>query len=941
MFMIWASFFLILSVTQGQEVFFEGQNPPGIEWKKIETPHYKIVFPFEIEEDAQHVANILESTRNAVSYSLNYYSPKVTVILHNNNLDSNAYVAIGPRRSEWYLTPYMAPYLGSTEWAMTLGLHEIRHLVQYDKGLRGTNKAYYALFGEWGLAVGMTLSMPDWFMEGDAVVLETELSQGGRGRLSSFYRYFWHYGHTKQHPSYIQLKLGSYNFITPGPYVYGYLLHSYIRKQFGPKTLEKIFIRGTDESYTPYSFYNALKEMTWLDDNQISDEMIQNLKKESDLFFKEQKIVADQSITANSTDKTQMYSWPVSLQSALYAVKTDYNEIPRIIKLEPSGKESVLAFLKKPSWQRITGDGDWLIFNHFSNDTRWGLKNYSDIMLYNVKENDWKKVTNNGRYFSPAYNDTLKLIATCEYDRQLKSYLVILYPNGSIKERFKLSGLCLDPVIVGKDHFAYINKDGQGHYRINQIKSNDHQTLFEFSNKTVSSLQHYEGHLYFESEYTGISNIFRLKTVPHSKLKQTKLEQITFSQFGSYQPFVSNNTLYYSFFSTHGVQNIASVKLQKAKYSAPKPNEFRYSRPIQNQEQGDQTSKIKKTKFPTNDYDRLEDMFHFHSWQILAPPLGTQISLIGYADSLHHTHNFTFGGFYNLNEKEFGLFGRSVFSSWYPMFSLTAIHQRRTQDFTLLSGGIANEYTTSWNESKASFQIHLTLKDLDWIFNKFFEMSYGPEIISADSRDIYYSYDINNATYLSHKLAISLGSTRSMAPRDLFPKWGFVTQNLYQFGDSINKDHYHSNMVGSYNKIYLPGILDNDGFVILADYEKHRSLFDYRYEVNILHPRGYSYTFYPDMRKLSGNYRTPISYPDKNLSDFLYIKRVSLGFFSDYLLGKSPFIEKEYFSTGAELIFDLFPFKLPGSINIVPRIIYTHNTKQIVQEVALETGFSY
>ena len=57
----------------------------------------------------------------------------------------------------------------------------------------GSPRLYY-LFGEGGQALANSLSVPNWFWEGDAVYQETLVSDQGRGRLPYFfngYRALW------------------------------------------------------------------------------------------------------------------------------------------------------------------------------------------------------------------------------------------------------------------------------------------------------------------------------------------------------------------------------------------------------------------------------------------------------------------------------------------------------------------------------------------------------------------------------------------------------------------------------------------------------------------------------------------------------------------------------------------------------------------------------
>src|ERR1035441_2248515 len=63
------------------------QYPPGTEWRRIRTSHFDIVYPSEIEADAQRAANALETLYTPLSQSLGAALPKrTTVVLADQNV---------------------------------------------------------------------------------------------------------------------------------------------------------------------------------------------------------------------------------------------------------------------------------------------------------------------------------------------------------------------------------------------------------------------------------------------------------------------------------------------------------------------------------------------------------------------------------------------------------------------------------------------------------------------------------------------------------------------------------------------------------------------------------------------------------------------------------------------------------------------------------------
>jgi hypothetical protein len=93
-------------------------------------------------------------------------------------------------------------------------------------------------------------------------------------------------------------------------------------------------------------------------------------------------------------------------------------------------------------------------------------------------------------------------------------------------------------------------------------------------------------------------------------------------------------------------------------------------------------------------------------------------------------------------------------------------------------------------------------------------------------------------------------------------------------------------------------------------------------------PRGYAAIVGPEFTKVSSNYEFPLLYPDKALSQLVFVKRVSGNVFYDY--GKVA--ERQLRSTGVELLFDLgllhFPFDFRWGMRYAYRLDYRSSRVQ-------------
>ncbi len=186
-FAVLISLLFLASFVSAQEIPVQATNPTLLKWYEVKTPHFKVLFPKGFEEQAMRVANTLEFIREPEAVSMGVKPRPISVILQNQSSVSNAFVTMGPRRSEFYTMPPQNPSVaGINDWLNLLASHEYRHVVQFQRSIVGFNKFVYYIFGQQALSLTAFAAAPQWFWEGDAVATETAFTQAGRGRIPNF-----------------------------------------------------------------------------------------------------------------------------------------------------------------------------------------------------------------------------------------------------------------------------------------------------------------------------------------------------------------------------------------------------------------------------------------------------------------------------------------------------------------------------------------------------------------------------------------------------------------------------------------------------------------------------------------------------------------------------------------------------------------------------------
>ena len=252
---------------------------PFWDWKTIESDHFRVTFPKELELTARRSAAYLEEAHLLLS-GLMHWEPRyrVQVVVVDNADMANGLAAAVARfgmvlfatpPDNWFSTAYYE------DWLRLLVIHEYTHILNMDV-TRGLYDGLRVIFGDAALPNSI---WPTWMLEGLAVYLETRMTGGGRGR-SPYYEMILRAAVERDllnNPSYITLdKVNGPNPLPPGgetPYLFGYQLMNQVARDasrggddalgvMSQRSAGRIpfFINGNLENVTGKSWYDYWKQ---------------------------------------------------------------------------------------------------------------------------------------------------------------------------------------------------------------------------------------------------------------------------------------------------------------------------------------------------------------------------------------------------------------------------------------------------------------------------------------------------------------------------------------------------------------------------------------------------------------------------------------------------------------------------------------------------------
>ena len=284
-------------------------------WKQAETTHFRFIYEAASEQAAQAYAKIADQAWEKIARIYAMPQEKTNVYVFSRMNIVNAYTMFSPPEIIMFDSPLIDNYFGfRDDWMELFFTHELIHIAN----INFEDKNYLAskLMGE--AVRGIDYSMiPGWALEGLTTVLETELTDGGRGRSPYFelsykaptldnnfipYRLIG----TEQEPPYSQI------------YVMGYLIMRSIADRWGIEALADIernrnMDRSWEESvkfvtgHTPEDIYREAKialEKKYADERKIPEGKIISPNDLNVNYYEPAIVLDDGSIVTTRADYT-------------------------------------------------------------------------------------------------------------------------------------------------------------------------------------------------------------------------------------------------------------------------------------------------------------------------------------------------------------------------------------------------------------------------------------------------------------------------------------------------------------------------------------------------------------------------------------------------------------------------------------------------------------
>lgn len=890
-----------------------GVHPSIIKWKNIDTENVSVIFPEGQEKEATRIANVIDLINKNYSQSVGNSSKKIDLILQTNQVVSNGFVGLAPFRSEFFATPFQNnTLLGTTDWLDTLSIHEYRHVQQFLNSRRGFTKFMSYLQGQRGWGLALNLSIPNWYLEGDATIAETIYSQNGRGRTPRFYSEQRALFLDHKDYSYQKARNRSFKDIVPDQYPLGYTIINYTRKLYDHNIWAKIVADAGSYRSIIYPFSGALKRHTGYRAPELYKKSYEQLKQNWLAELDTLKLTPTTRISKPAKRTVTNYRNAHYLNDGtIVAVKSSFKNTPHLVHIKDSIEIKLTDIGIEPEGF-ISENNHKIAWTEFRSDLRWANRNYTVIKSYDIDTKIKKTITTRGKFFSPHFSSDGSQIVVVESNENLnKSILILNSEDASIHLKIKIpenAHPSFPKWTTDDSAIVYLLKqDSKVAFFKHHITTSKTTQITPWTINTIGNYNLSDTAIYFNAGHSGIDNIYKVALNGNQRLTQ-----LTSVKVGAYTPDIApdERSIIMSELTRKGnhISKLAiSKSLQKPITPIPATALKRFQIEL-NPEEKNILDSIPNTKYEITAYKGFLKGTKLHSWSLNTNASNTTAALE--FDNILSDFSASLAVGYNFNENKTSYNGSIFYGKYFPVFSLSATSQSRSAPQQFIFNQEEGIGTIAFDEHIIGSGITIPLNWVTGNYRTVLNTSF-----SYQHRFISNSQLLNNFNLGTVSSRLQFSNARRTALQNLAPRWSQLLDISFQ-RSVTNQSASLFRALASFN---FPALLPNHSLNLEAEFQNENLTNSYQFIDRFQYARGFPALVSDQALRISANYQLPIAYPDWGFGGITYFKRIKANLFYDYSQAQIQLNNSNILasSTGFELLFDnVFLNTLPLTFGI-------------------------
>ena len=390
-------------------------------WKQAETTHFRFIYEAASEPAAKKYAEFADEAWEKIARIYSMPQEKTDVYVFSRMNIVNAYTMFSPPEIVMFDSPIIYNHFGfRDDWMKLFFTHELIHIAN----ITFEDKDYILtkVFGESFRGMDYS-SIPGWALEGLTTVLETELTNGGRGRSPYFELEFkaptldnalipYRLIGTEQEPPSGQI------------YIMGYLIMRSIADRNGIQALADIERNRTDGR----SWEESVKLVTGKTPQDIYREVKIALEKK---YADERKIPEGKIISPNAMNTYYGNPSIIFDDGSMIVIKQSPGSTAAAILLDPSQKdgsryydqkdfvpkETILFKANFPDARALTADENKNLYFSAAatrNDRNPGTENQFNLYKWNESDGITQLTKDTSSYYQPVVSRNGKVLVAVE-----------------------------------------------------------------------------------------------------------------------------------------------------------------------------------------------------------------------------------------------------------------------------------------------------------------------------------------------------------------------------------------------------------------------------------------------------------------------------------------------------------------------------------------------
>ncbi len=736
--------------------------------------------------------------------------------------------------------------------------------------------------------------------------------------------------------NYDQAVFGSYKRYFPDAYCLGYHVITTARREFGVDVWEKVMNNTTKFSFNPYSFSASMRRFTKLNASKYYKHTINELETVWNKQLEGVQLTDAKIINKVKKKSLTNYQEPQYLNDTTIIVrKASFDEPTAFYKVFASGNE---VKLKQTDADLTSVNANKIAWARTIPDARWTQRDYSDIVVLNLKTMREVQITWHCKYFAPALSPNGEQVAVVEYTPAMKCALLIIDSHtGNVVRRFESpNNEFIRTPRYSKDGnsivFIHLKNDGAA-ISVLDLKTSQIKEILPHSWEAISRPQMVDRFIFYNSSYSGIDNIYAIDT------ETLKRYQVTSRKFGAFNANVSMNgqKLVFQDYTKDGY-DVAEIDLDFQNFKQlenVQDKNTKYFEPLIKDEQNGSiinTKDIPTKTYDVKKYNKLANLFAVHSWGVY--PISEQpiLQFLAFSDNKLSTFSLLAGYNYNTNERNGETFVGARFSKYFPVFDFGVSYGDKQKIYSI--------GTDNWKETNYSLGVSLPFNFSRGNYFSNFTLGTSVNYLDRHNKQVIEIGDVVNGHLTVTNYYMSFMNYLEGAVKDVQPRFGQSFTARYR-NTPLNEKWNGYQFSGTLN-LYLPAFFRHDGLKLQGVYEQQAQITQqnkysfYLFSSLTAYPRGYTdVPYYENYYKFSADYKFPILFPDLSLGPLAYFKRIRGGVFYDYAQGKYGSDYDHYQSIGAELIVEFHLFRIDWPFEMGFRYSYLVKEKEYQPEILI------